>query len=1402
MTPGKLVSFTIVGAILVFFFSGVPSEAHRLELSVEKIFAPGENPEVRVSTSSKTEVEFRIYKIKDPVSYFADQKDPHTLEAEPTRRASDLPRMFRFLTFAFKDQLSKDLQTHLTSEFRENLRAILGLDKGVLAITKSEKKERARIQFDLYPVLDKYPLIHRWTRTLEETETVMRLDPMGKGVYLVEAVHNDRITHTIIIISDLAFITKKSLDNFLLYATHRTTGKPEPQVKFVIYNDKQYITGGTSGKDGVLILKLTEEVTTTEGNAKIMAIKGEDFTISADWFYSYYGGESLKNKVYIYTERPVYRPGQMVYFKAILREIVEDTYKIPDPAVTYPIVIKDPKETEIYNKTHAINEYGSLFGEFQLKDDAALGEYLITVILNGVVHEGRFKVEEYKKPEFEVKVLTPQKHYTRGDTIPVEVQARYYFGSPVSKATVTYNVFRTRYYRPWWYGTKYAWYFESAEELQREGGDTEEYGYSRAGELIVSETADLNTEGKFRFEIETDSAPEGADYTYRVTATVVDASRRAISGSSSVIVGRSTLHLTLSTPLWIYRPGDTVEVTAQTRDFEGNSVTAVPIHFEFQENIWDKAKVDKPRTILDAATGPDGSVTVSYTPQHNSYLEITATATDSKGNQTQTTHQVYVYKKGFYYYESTEGKQGFSVIPDKNSYKVGDTARLFITSPVPDATVLLTTEGTSIYTYQILQLKGSLGLAEIKITEWYEPNVFVSVTSVFKDQFYEKKANLLVIPEEKFLNVEVTSDREIYHPQEEAEFIIKTTDFQGNPVSAEVSIGIVDASLYAISPELAPDIKKFFYTRRYPMIQNIFSDPNFYIYSSVRGKLADLRRGKKEITLADFKEGYVEPIIRKDFRETILWLPTLVTDTTGYARVKIKYPDTLTRWRATARAVTRETRVGGITQNTITRKDLIVRMEVPRFFRQRDTVTITTIAHNYLSEDKKVKFTLDGEGLEFIGSKEPVEKTIPQNGEDRVDWMVHASEVGIATLTAKALTDEESDGLQLKVPILPHGVETLRVHNAELRQETENYTHILIKPESAIPKSSELKLTFSPSLTASTYAALPYLLGYPYGCVEQVMGRFLPMVFVNDILKDLGIQNSSLTADIAKYFKVGSQRLYELQHPDGGWGWWEEDESHPYMTAYVVYGLIKAQQAGLEVQQQVIERGLHSLKEQLKKEKDPTTQLFMLQALSLVNQEDRNLVMKIYEDRNVGKGLNPYAKAILALLLGKDGNKSGIIGLSPLQTVLQEIRDAKIEEGTWVYWEGQEFYYTWQDDSIETTAYALRALVAGYEDSKTGQNAISPRREQNSLLPYLKGDEELIGKAIRWALTQRTGNYWRSTKSTAIMIQAFHEIVKKTGELSPDYSVSVYLNNTFLESFNLRFAQNWKRFKEYGKLPA
>jgi len=1107
----KLIFLTVVWVVLISFFSAPPSDAHYIGLSVEKIFAPGEKPEIKVSLSSKTEVEFRVYQIKDPVSYFANLQDPHYLQVDLKRKATDLPRMLRFLKSSFKEQLTESLQFHLTPQFRHNLREALGLDKGAisgeaLAPTRSEIQEKSRVRFDLYPVLDKYPLIRRWSRTFDESETVIPLDLVEKGVYLVEAVHNDQIAHTVVILSDLAFITKRSPDSILTYTVRRTTGKPVPHVKFVVYKDSNFMTEGTTGKDGVVTLGLSEEVAANEGLTKIMAFKDGDFTISANWYYAYYGREGLKSKAYIYTERPVYRPGQTVHFKAILREIVKDTYQLPDRTKTYSVVVKDPKGAEIYNQNHAINAYGSLFGELPLKEDAPLGEYLISVTLNGIAHEGRFKIEEYKKPEFEVKVTTSspgpspsqggeasspppvgkgtgepgpssQKHYTRGDTISVEVDANYYFGSPVTNATVYYDVFRTRYYRPWWYGTKYAWYFESDQESGEEF-----YGYPRDSQLIISETGELDAEGKFRFEIETGSAPEEADYIYNIKVTVTDVSRRAISGSASVIVSRSNLDLTLSTPSWVYKPGDTVEVTAQVRDFDGNPAQGVPVHFEFKENIWGGSQVEDRATVMEATTGPEGSVTASYQPKNNGYLRVTATATDSSGHQTQTTRGVYVYKKGFYDDEAAPESQAITIAPDKDSYRVGDTARLFIASPVKDATILLTLEGTSLYTYQILELKGSSALAEVKITERYQPNVYVSVASVFEDRFYEKKANLMVIPEEKFLNVEITSDKEIYRPQEEAEFTVKTTDFRGNPLSAEVSIGIVDASIYAISPELAPDIKKFFYNKRYQMVQTLFSDPHFYIYSeSKSGKLAALRQGKKTTALADFKEEYVQPEIRKDFKDTIFWLPTLVTDAGGSAKVKVRYPDNLTRWRATARAVTPETLVGSVTQNTITRKDLIVRMEVPRFFRQKDQVTITTIAHNYLSEDKKVKFTLEVQGLEFVGSKEPVEKVVPKNGEARVDWVVRAVEMGTAVLTAQALTNEESDGLQLKVPVLPHGIDTVVVHNKDLRQENETYTHRFIKPEGAIPNSSELKLTFSPSLSASMVAALPYLLGYPYG---------------------------------------------------------------------------------------------------------------------------------------------------------------------------------------------------------------------------------------------------------------------------------------------------------------------------------
>ena len=371
-------------------------------------------------------------------------------------------------------------------------------------------------------------------------------------------------------------------------------------------------------------------------------------------------------------------------------------------------------------------------------------------------------------------------------------------------------------------------------------------------------------------------------------------------------------------------------------------------------------------------------------------------------------------------------------------------------------------------------------MMDLPIKERYAPNIYISVSAIFNDELYTENKNIIIPPIEKFVTIEVTSNKAVYEPQEKGTFTIKTTDDKGKPVTAEVSLGIVDDAIYAISPELVDEIQKYFYSLRYHSVDTSSSLYfRFYGYSHRKGLLAGLP--DKETKLADFKgDSLVEPVIRKDFKDTMYWSPTITTDRNGTATISVNFPDNLTRWRATVRGITGGDMMGQVTYTVISRKDLLVRIESPRFFRQGDDLVISTIAHNYLSTDKNVHFTFEAKGLTLISGK-PVDAIVPKNGEKRIDWHVRADLVGDATLTAKAMTNEVSDGMELTIPVLPMGVRETRSEVGEIIKESGTITVKVDKPASTIKNAAELVLTTSPTLANTMLAAIPFLVGYPYG---------------------------------------------------------------------------------------------------------------------------------------------------------------------------------------------------------------------------------------------------------------------------------------------------------------------------------
>jgi len=604
------------------------------------------------------------------------------------------------------------------------------------------------------------------------------------------------------------------------------------------------------------------------------------------------------------------------------------------------------------------------------------------------------------------------------------------------------------------------------------------------------------------------------------------------------------------------------------------------------------------------------------------------------------------------------------------------------------------------------------------------------------------------------LNLEIISNKKEYKPRETASYTILARNVDGAPVSGvEVSLGVVDEAIYSVSPDNAGNIRSEFYGMRYNSVETHLSIS--YNFTGFAGdKPIDLAKNKATYQLADFKnEGeLVQPTIRKNFKDTAFWQPDVLTGADGRATVKVNLPDNLTTWRATARGITADTKVGATKYKVVARKDVIMRLETPRFVTQGDTVTLSGIVHNYLDADKSTQISLEVSGAQL---QNPAKQTftIAKQGEHRVDWQINAPNVGEIKLLAKALTDTESDAVELPLTVVPRGLHQVKSETATISDDDAEKTFSLALPQNADARARSLRIEVSPSVAGTLFGALDYLTTYPYGCTEQTMSSFLPNVIVSQALKDVKSTSIRNSNDLGKKVQKGLDRLYAYQHGDGGWGWWKDDQSDPFMTAYVVSGLTLAKQGGYDVDEGRFRSGRDKLKLMLDSgtteagtQIDLETRAFMVYALEESGGSDSLQLEKIFSERS---DLQPYGRALLALTLKqhKDDKRA--------REVAAEIERTATADDFSAHWESRR-----------------KAMLDFAESNDTEATALSLKA-----LARIKPDSSLLPRVARWLVSNRRHSfYWDSTKDTAFAIFGLIDYLKVSRELSPDYDVEVYLN--------------------------
>jgi alpha-2-macroglobulin len=1244
--------------------------------------------------------------------------------------------------------------------------------------------------------------VRKWTFTTPDggpyapgTERI-RLEPkLPPGAYIVTAGAQGESSRQLLLVTDAHIVAQTASDRLQVFVSDVVTGAPIANARVAVWQQTNQTVVKKTAQTNAEGLAVIEGRVQGGGDTVITAAAGSSRQAWTRMYRYWHVPDQAHWRIYAFTDRPAYRPNETVQWKIIARVRERDRWITPaNQTLTY--VITNPRAEKVKEGTITLNEFGSFWAELPLTADMPLGQYMIEFKQKEQVAGAQlFRLEEYKLPEFEVKVSTPEgKQYRLGETIEAQIEASYYFGGPVANATVEAVVFFNRVYRPWYPRREYAWYFPEPPEP---------YG----GMQIKRETLTTDANGRAVLRIET--SREGADALYRIEARVVDASRREVRGEGTVRVMRQRYSVQMRPEHNVHRPGEQVSIEIRALDANDQPVQTTGTVTVLRRT----SRGDEEVMTGEVKTNARGEATFSFTPKREGFYVVRWRSEDRDPNAPLRARDIVNAETTVWVAERRTTDLGFptsalDLVIDKESFRAGEKVTAVVITPSSGRWVVVTASADDILETQVVRLDGTVKLLEFSIDERHKPNFFLSAFSVFERNVSFDIERVVVPPVEHFLNVEVTSDRENYRPRDEAKVTITTRDHTGKPVPAEVALSVSDEAVTAIQQDLAGDPRPFFFGElrtQQPQFGTSVSNQRYVKLIERNGRLVDAdappekeeeakmrrQRGErdlqdsfavsesvaataapapvapppppapapqvgrlaaKEAAAADGAAMQVE--VRSDFRSTAFWKPDIVTDAGGTATVTVKMPEALTTWRATARAATRGAEFGLGTDTSRTNLPLIVRLQAPRFFVAGDRTTVSAVLNNNTDQPLTVTPSIEVKGLTLRDAAHAA-ITVPAHAEARADWNVSADVAGPATIRVTGRGASHGDAMEKTFLVFEHGIDKLIARSGKTR--TGEVTIRLDLPSAR--RATDLTVSVVPTLADSMIAALPYLLAFPYGCTEQTMSRFLPAAVVAKTGLATGVKN------LDEITRAGMARLYDMQHEDGSWGWWKESPADDFMTAYVLWGFSIARDAGLSVRRDAVDRAAAYLQRRLVvHERDVHLQAWLLHALSAWRKSPTTAETRAF-DNVWGKRdqLSAYSRALLALTAHRYGNteranvlvrnlENGVkVDNAPDTSVLIGNTPSGQAIPT-AYWGAGGFWWRWHEGPVETTAFVLQALVN-----------IDP-------------EHKLIEPAMNWLIKNRRGAQWSNTRDTAIAVLALNDYLKISGELKNDVAYEVTVN--------------------------
>jgi len=1155
-----------------------------------------------------------------------------------------------------------------------------------------------------------------------------------------------------------------------------------------------------------------------DGARILVARKGHDVAILPEnnyWWNDHSGwvrkesGDSLR--WFVFDDRKMYRPGEEVHVKGWIRQVSNrkggDVESLDGSLSTVTYVLKDSRGNEALTGEARVNALGGFDTAFKLPTTINLGYAVLQLVAvdDGIAftQEHQFQVQEFRRPEFEVTAQASEGPHFVGNSATATVNAAYYAGGGLSNADVFWRVTTsTAHFTPpnrddFTFGKWVPWWMERSSYTERK---------------VETFNGRTDAAGKHTLRMDFVSADPPQPWTVTAEASVADVNRQVWSASTNLLVHPSDLYVGIRSPRTFVQNGEPLIVQSIVADLDGKLIPgreirmrAVLMDWVFEKGEWTQQETNPQECTVRSAAEP---IQCRFETKEGGQYRITATILDDRERKNESELTLWVAGGKIVPKRNVE-QEDAQLIPDRKDYRAGDTAEVLVQAPFYPAEGVLTLRRSGIVSAQRFKMDGASYTLKIPIEEAYTPNFHVQVDLVgaavrtddegkAQDKLPKRPAyakgelNLQVPPLSRKLAVEAKPREKALEPGGETTVDVEVRDASGKPVAgSELAVVVVDEAVLALTGYRIGDPISTFYSQRIAdvtdyhlrqdvllaapedlaeKLQQVGGVPGGTPGGVAGGVAAPAPKAMyMRIAQADHlarvsdSEESKEIRMRENFNALATFAPAVPTDLNGRASVKVKLPDSLTRYRVMAIAVAGGKQFGANESNITARLPLMVRPSAPRFLNFGDKIELPVVVQNQTDSPMDVAVGVRAGNAELTeGAGRRV--NVPANDRVEVRFPVSAQRAGTARFQIAGVSGKWADAAEIELPVwTPATTEAFATYG-----DIDNgaITQPVKAPGDAIKQFGGLEITTSSTELQALTDAVLYLVAYPFECSEQLSSRVLAVAALKDVLAAFKAKGLPEPKEMIAAVDRDLKRLESMQNDDGGFGFWRRgDEAWPYLGIHVAHALERAKEKGFEIPGPMFERSKKYLRE-IEQHIPAWYGAYSRRALIAYSLYVRNLM----GDRDSARARRLIAEAGLdGLSLEASGWLLSVLsGDTASQVELAAIRKHL--------------------NNHATEEAATASFVTSYGDSDY-LLLHSDRRTDGVILEALIKDQpssDLIPKIVRGLLGHRKAGRWENTQENAFVLLALDKYFTTYEKVSPDFVARAWLGEAYAGGHEFR----------------